>query len=92
MYKGGKLFSNILLCWALAVLWAVTWCVVLPMIFLPFSKEIVLLFPESIGVMPIIFLGWFPSTLYCSIVYIIITLIRNKRKSETPNKSIEQTS
>jgi hypothetical protein len=88
IYKGSNLLSNIVLCWALAVLWAVTWCIVLPAIFLPFSKEIYLLFPEAIGIPVILFLGWIPITLYCSVAYVIIIIIKKIRKSQTPNKSL----
>ena len=91
MYKGGKLFPNILLCWGLSILWAITWCFVLPVISLRFSKEIFLLFPEVIGVAAMIMFGWFPSITVCSIAYIIINPDRNKIKSITPKKSTEQT-
>jgi amino acid transporter len=94
IYKGGKPLPNILLCWGLSILWAITWCVVLPYISisLSLSKEIFLLFPEATGVPAIIILGWLPGTLVCSIAYIIVTLVKNERKLKTSKKSIEQTS
>ena len=56
---------NTLLCWGLSVIWAFTWCVVLPAVVLPYSKETLRFFPEAIGVPAIMVMGWVPSLLVC---------------------------
>lgn len=82
IYKGGGLFSNILLCWGLCIVWAAVWCILLPVVFLPFSKEIFLLFPEAIGVPALVFVGWLPCVLVCAITHVIIATVRQGKKPE----------
>ena len=82
MYKGGGLLSSILLCWGLYIVWAVVWCIVLPAAALYFSKEIFLLFPEVIGVPVIVFAGWLPCMLVCSIACGVISMVRPGKKPE----------
>ena len=79
MWKGGTLDTNILLCWGLYILWAFIWCVILPVLCLQFSKELFFLFPESYGVVAIVFVGWIPSIFICSIAYAIIAVIKKRK-------------
>lgn len=83
IYKGGDLFSSILLCWGLCILLGVIWCIVLPVVLLPFGKEVVLLFPEAIGAPALVFAGWIPCVLVCAIASGVITVVKRREKSET---------
>ncbi len=76
MRKGGGLFGNVLLCWGLYIIWAFTWCVILPLIVRLFSKELCLLFPEAIGVPFVVVLGCIPSVFVCTIAYGIVHPIK----------------
>jgi len=89
IYKGGGLFSNILLCWGLCILWAIIWCIALPIVFLPFGKGIVLLFPEAIGVPVIVFTGWLPCVLVCVIARAVRAIVNRGQKSDTIDQSVE---
>jgi hypothetical protein len=80
IYKGGGLFSSILLCWGLCIFWAVIWCFVLPVVLLPFGKEIFLLFPEVIGVPVLVFAGWLPCMFVCAIAHGFIATVRREKK------------
>ena len=88
MSRGGKLFSNFLLCWGLYIFWAIFWCILLPLIcsiILPLilehpNKHVFSLFPEATGVPGIIFIGWIPSIIVCSIAYIVIYTIKKRKR------------
>lgn len=84
MYKGGGLFVSTMLCWGLEIIWAFTWCVILPAIVSPYSKEVFLLFPDAIGVFPIAVLGCIPSVFVCTIAYGIVHPIRRRSTSRMP--------
>lgn len=72
VYKGRGLFISALLCWGLWILWAFTWCVILPALVYPRSKEAFVLFPGAIGVPFVIVLGWVPSLTACLIAHGIV--------------------
>jgi hypothetical protein len=90
MYKGGGVFVSTLLCWGLYIIWAFTWCVILPAIVYPYSKEVFGLFPDAIRVPFIIVLGCVPSLLVCSIAYGVIRATRPERKAQINNGGPEQ--
>lgn len=79
MWKGGNLLLNTFLNYVLLVLWAITWCVMLPAFVLYFSKDIFRMFPEAIGVGAIIYIGWIHSLVVCSIAYAIIRIAKTWR-------------
>ena len=87
IWKGGNLLINILLSYGLFVLWATTWCVILPAIALYFSEDLFRMFPEAIGVGAIICIGWIYSLVICSVAYAIIKMAR-KWRSKSPNMQI----
>ena len=87
MWKGGNLLLNILLSYVLLVLWAITWCLILPAIALYFSEDLFRMFPEAIGVPAIIYTGWIYSLVICSVAYAIIKIVK-KWRSKSPNMQI----
>ena len=87
MWRGRNALIGIVSCWGLFILWAIIWCIVLPMIALQFSKDLFLKFPDAIGVLPTIIFGWFPSIIVCLPAYFIIKIIKLWR-SKSPNMQI----
>jgi len=85
MRKGKGLFGSILLCWGLEIIWAFTWCLILPAVVSPFGKEFCLLFPEAIGVGFVVVLGCIPSVFVCTIAYGIVRPIKHEGTSQTHN-------
>ena len=90
MHKGGSVFVNTLLCWGLWIVWAFTWCIILPAAIYPYNPEMLKLFPEAIGVPPLVILAWAPSLLVCSIAHGIISVIKRQSKPTTADQAPQQ--
>lgn len=88
--RGGSVFVSTLLCWGLWIVWAFTWCVILPAAVCLWSREVIRYFPEAIGLPPLILLAWVPSLLICSIARAIISVIKRRSKSGAAGQTPQQ--
>ncbi|MBI9016425.1 MAG: hypothetical protein JEZ07_04100 [Phycisphaerae bacterium] len=83
LYKGKSFVSSVIFGWALIIIWAIIWCKMIPMILSPFvSNEILMMFPESIGILPTIMLGWLPAIALTLVAIVIVAGIKFFKKSK----------
>ena len=77
LFKKTKIWVGILIAWGLSVIAVFVVAVVFPWIACLFGKqELVPFFPEATGVIAVIYLGWFSSSIVCVLAGIIRALIR----------------
>jgi hypothetical protein len=92
IYKGGSVFMSTMLCWGLWIVWAFTWCVILPAAVYPYSEEVLELFPQAIGVSAVVILAWVPSLLVCLLARGVIAVIKRRSKSGLAGRALDRAS
>ena len=90
--KTGRVLKGILLSWGLNFLYAILISFFIPSIIfgiLPDYKQVIYdSFPDSIGIGPTLFLGWFPALIVCGIAYGIHRSINMGQKSKTDDNPV----
>lgn len=82
--RSGKIVKGVLIGWGLTIICVFLISVVLPAIVAVYDTEYVALFPEAIGVLPVMIGGWIPALLVAVLARLVKLGIERWAKTDRP--------